>query len=242
MILCGRSKSGKTTLLMNLLVNKSFHLLKMFDEIYVWSPTAFSDLVWRAHRLDNEHYFPRYQESDLLKTMKAVRDANRLADEKKQARLKTLFIFDDCGAEHVRTGNFAQNAFDELVLNLKNFNVSLIWSGQQIEYCTLALRRNAEYSFIFQQWNTDEKALIYKDFGFGSFDVFNEHFTRITSELHHFLFVDRTSGIPQYYHNFDKKLKITYYGKKTDGVGTQIHFSSKPDGTSMDGKGEKQSF
>lgn len=97
MMLCGLSKSGKTTLLKNMLTDNKL-LGNYYDMIIMFSPTAECDsTITSSLKLPDENIITNFTEDDLKDIIEAQRKLIKKKGYNKVAREnKILFIFDDC--------------------------------------------------------------------------------------------------------------------------------------------------
>ena len=98
MMFCGLSKSGKTTLLKNMLTDDSLIGLDYFDTIVMFSPTADCDsTLTRELDLPDENVITEFTEDDMLEIIEGQRNLIETKGYNWVARNnRVLFILDDC--------------------------------------------------------------------------------------------------------------------------------------------------
>jgi hypothetical protein len=97
MMFCGLSKSGKSTLLKNMLTDKQL-LGGYFHTIVMFSPTADADTtITKSLKLPKENVITNFTEEGLNEIIEAQRDRIKREGYNKVAKEgRMLFIFDDC--------------------------------------------------------------------------------------------------------------------------------------------------
>ena len=188
LLINGKSQlSGKTTLILNLLMNPEMGYDKKFkgENIYIVSDNKLDNklkILMDFHEIPNENRFP-YNE-DVLEAL-----YNNLDDGKAQNR---LIIMDDVGY----SGNLKNKDFgmiSKLVANGRHLNLSQIYTSQRFSMVSTTLRSNLTGAILFGT-SMKEAELIAEDFNhFDTKKAFMTMFRRETAEPRSFLVVNYTN-------------------------------------------------
>ena len=161
LLINGKSQlSGKTTIILNLLLSPEFPYYGKFDgdDIYIVSNNNLDNkLDMMAKKLevpeqnrfmfDEDHLeilYEDWEESFKEETMDGGKPANR------------LIIFDDCGYSGSLKSYKKQNIVDKLICNGRHMNLSQIYTSQRFSQCSTTLRTNLTAAILF---NTSAKEL-----------------------------------------------------------------------------------
>lgn len=208
LIVLGRSKLGKTSLVIKLSVFHYAHL--GIRHITVVSPTYYNDNKWKTVEdliLENEEDFTLTVFREMNE--KNIRKIRGSLERHKKIGEHTLLIIDDMTREMRQGNNECEKAFQQIVANNRWLLCTVIESAQQIVHIPLEMRVNWDYLITFYPENRKEFSNIYDTCGFGSQKAFDQL-------LHHcclqraydFLYISRNGPITKHYHNFIP-LKIT---------------------------------
>lgn len=159
LILSGRSGSGKTNLLINLLDPDSNLLYgNYYHYILVFSPTASNlDDLYESLKIPPENFKATYNKNDLqeiIDTRKAM--INELGLEEVGKKHRMLIIMDDIIAS--RSFLQSEEALQMFVL-LRHYYISVIVNTQSMTKIPRALRVNSNALFIFLS-NLNEKEIL----------------------------------------------------------------------------------
>lgn len=160
LLINGKSQlSGKTTIILNLLLNPTFGYDKLFDgdDIYIVSNNKLDNkLALMADKLDipednrfeyDEEYlevlYDDLEESFLEETMEGGKPNNR------------LIIFDDCGYSG-SLKNKQSGIISKMICNGRHLNLSQIYTSQRFSQVSTTLRTNLTGAILF---NTSMKEL-----------------------------------------------------------------------------------
>lgn len=132
------TNSGKTTLLINLLLNEAAWN-KVFHQVIVISPTVDRDSKWDLIR--NKRRFAHWDRT-VQEELEQLIDSNAARD----APGRILILFDDFLGENLdlKTGFLA-----DLATSFRHKHVSLIFSGQKMTALSTVIRANASHFFIW---------------------------------------------------------------------------------------------
>jgi hypothetical protein len=193
-----RSQSGKTSLLIKLLLGK---WIRLFDKVYIFCPTYFLDNKWLQ--------VDKYVKEGKVKVLTVV-------DEKKLKKIHTdcskrkisnpeyhtMIIFDDCvGQEGFKT-NSDKGIINKLTCKGNHANISTVWSIQKLTMCSTIMRNQAEGIVLFYCQEKELK-MLHAEYGTGSFKFFQKMVELSTTKPYSTMFINRQGpGRPRYFNNF----------------------------------------
>ena len=206
LLINGKSQlSGKTTIILNLLLSPEFPYYGKFDgdDIYIVSNNNLDNkLDMMAKKLevpeqnrfmfDEDHLeilYEDWEESFKEETMDGGKPANR------------LIIFDDCGYSGSLKSYKKQNIVDKLICNGRHMNLSQIYTSQRFSQCSTTLRTNLTAAILFNT-SAKELDLITDDMNYMAkskdfINMFREH----TKERRSFLVVNFSNPPDKLYMN-----------------------------------------
>ena len=206
LLINGKSQlSGKTTIILNLLLSPEFPYYGKFDgdDIYIVSNNNLDNkLDMMAKKLevpeqnrfmfDEDHLeilYDDWEESFKEETMNGGKPANR------------LIIFDDCGYSGSLKNYKKQNIIDKLICNGRHMNLSQIYTSQRFSQCSTTLRTNLTAAILFNT-SAKELDLITDDMNYMAkskdfINMFREH----TKEPRSFLVVNFSNPPDKLYMN-----------------------------------------
>ena len=195
----GPVRSGKSTIIANLLMNKKF-FKKQFDLIYLISPTVYyDDTIRHVRELDNILLFDKYDDS----IVEALIEAQ--GENPKDEKQRICLILDDM----VGYGR-SSNVFN-LGTRYRHYGIKLLlYSTQLYKSLPNAVRDNFDFAiFLGIQHNDNEILKIVDELSgiFSSAQEFEKIFRDCTSERHQFLYLNTTFNPPRVYKNFTQRLK-----------------------------------
>jgi len=142
--------SGKTNLLINLLIEKEMYCNK-FDEIFIWSKSYHNDPKWKHISFDPEyektHVFDQYNETHAQQIFESIQKRSQ------KQHVETLFIFDDMMGDEVMKALRVQ-MLDRIAATGRHFDVSAILIFQKFKKFSPIVRENATNVVIFEQKNS----------------------------------------------------------------------------------------
>jgi hypothetical protein len=154
MILSARRNSGKTTLLLRMLMSKDIFKNK-FDQVILICPTYSFQQIYHDFAFSQV-----YQEFSIGLIEKLIDYFKETPD------VARLLIFDDCiSADDFKSSNVAQ-ALNELVVIGRHYGVSTIFLTQRYNAVAPVIRTNLEYLIFFNTRNHVERTCIYEEYGF----------------------------------------------------------------------------
>lgn len=164
----GRSRQGKTTLLIKL-INQLWK--KVFRHILIISPTVnFDPSYRRIYDPELVTRIPHYHELKLRKIMDQLEEWG--AEDH-----PTLIVFDDPGGTGIDVATTSRNKIVQFVSASRWRNISICFLAQQMQMVPTVLRANVESVIYFEPQNADHQKELYRTAGFGrmrEFVDFNE--------------------------------------------------------------------
>lgn len=194
----GRSGSGKSNVVANMLTKKEF-MKDFFDEIYLFSPTAKSDDLVEHLKLKDDHIIEKLDESAITKLNQIVdKNTEKIKKdgiEKTAKNSKILILCDDCISEKVF---IKSNILSRLATAGRHALISTIISSQSYTKVPRVIRLQCQGLIVFPSSN-DEIELLCEDLcpaGLSKKD-FLEIIKFATDERYSFLFVNNHASNPK---------------------------------------------
>ena len=191
----GSVRTGKSTILVNLLYNKEFYY-GLFDKIIFISPTVMNDLTLKHLREDDEVIKINDNLDDLDGILKVIVEEKEKNEETRKEFY--LIILDDC------LGLIKPKSYvSYLCSRYRHYKISLIFTSQNFRSINNIIRTNATFYLLFKTANNKTYTKYVEEFG-NIFENFEEMYKKATTEPYNFLFLNlRTLGA---WHNFEKNL------------------------------------
>ena len=207
---CGKSGSGKSTALINLLTMNKYY----FDEIHIFSPTIGDDQNWKNY-LDiytkKEKMIETYDDLDLNAITNILASSQEDINENGLRHgQRKLIIIDDL----IDSKNMRQEAMKSLFFKSRHWSVSVYISSQSYMEMPRALRVNCSNLLIFKPDNSEIKRIVEEQANLYIKDKKDlEHIIQDAcfSEKNSFLHINKQSD-PQFWYR--KTLKYIYMLKK----------------------------
>ena len=205
LLINGKSQlSGKTTIVLNLLLNPVFGYDKLFDgdDIYIVSNNKLDNkLALMADKLDipednrfeyDEDYleilYDDMEESFMEETMEGGKPQNR------------LIIYDDCGYSG-SLKNKQSGIISKMICNGRHLNLSQIYTSQRFSQVSTTLRTNLTGAILFNT-SMKELELITEDMNYMSTKKeFIKTFRETTKEPRQFMVVNFSNKPEEMYMN-----------------------------------------
>ena len=158
-LLVGSSNSGKTTLLLNLMLNKDMYN-GYFDFTILFSRTAHLDDSFKKLKIKNEHIFD--EEKDMIQNMEEIVEAQKRNVENKGITNspKILLIFEDATTNEKLLRN---KTFKSLFTLGRHLNIMVIVMIHKYKSLPRVCRLNA-MNIIFFRASADETDQLVDDF------------------------------------------------------------------------------
>ncbi len=198
MMFVARSQSGKTSLLIKMLLAKWINL---FKHIYIFCPSFSLDPKWLQ--------VDKYVSSGKVIVHSLVKEnvINKIWAKCCQRKLKspkdhTLIIFDDCVGQPGFKTNSEGGVINKLVCKGNHANISTVWCVQKLTMCSTIMRSQAEGIVVFYCQERESK-ILYQEYGTGTSKLFQKMVELSTSKPYSTLFINRQGpGRPRYFCNF----------------------------------------
>jgi len=192
----GSVRTGKSTILMNLIYNNEFYH-NLFDKIIFISPTINNDLTLK-HCSEDEDIIKISDNLDELDViMKTILETKEEDEEEKEKYY--LIVLDDC-LGYIKPRSYVTF----LCTRYRQFKLSLIFTAQSFRSIPNVIRTNATFYLLFKTTNKKEFAKYEEEFS-GLFEYFKDYYDIATKEPYNFLYLDLRNV--KAYHNFEMELK-----------------------------------
>ena len=176
--------SGKTYLLVNLLVNPLLYNGR-FDQIFFFCPSFYDDPKYSVIDVPSSHVFEKFNENKIKALLK-----NKKRDE------HYLFVFDDCIAQENFKKNSGEHVLNEIAVNGRHMGVSIIMTSQKTTGASSFIRSQADGVIIFKARSLTELETIYQDNSVGT--ISKKEFIKLvdhcTNEQYSFLYINYQSN------------------------------------------------
>lgn len=193
-------RTGKSTIISNLLLNSHFYGQDYFDEVMCISPTIYNDKTSRFLKKAFDCYDGYNDQiiTELIAKQEAYAENDNLEE-----RPEVAVILDDILGTIRREANV-----NHLASRFRHYGIRLLlMSSQNYRSVSPVIRSNATNMIIGSPFpNTKELGKIAEEIGdqFGGADNFLKIYYLATPEKYDFLYLDLQSNPPLAYHNFEK--------------------------------------
>lgn len=195
-------KSGKSNLIMNLLLNDNFYK-NVYNNIYYISPTVNYDKTLTALK-DFDDIIKVDQNLQHLNTIisniiELCEQNENITKDDKEVKRETLIVLDDC------LGFFKNgDKLSFLCSRFRHYNISIWITSQSYRSVPLVCRNNATFFILFRSTSAKEIKKITEEFGQNFTDNFENWYEQATKEKYNFLYCDMTNM--KLFHNFKELL------------------------------------
>jgi len=200
----GKSQlSGKTTVILNLILNPTFGYDKLFDgdDIYIVSNNKLDNkLGIMADKLDIPEDNRVEFDEDFLQILYEDIEEEFMEDTSEGRKPKNkLIIFDDCGYSGSLRSYNKGNIIDKMICNGRHLNLSQIYTSQRFSQCSTCLRTNITGAIMFST-SMKELELIAEDFNYmGNKKEFIKIFRKETKVPRSFMVINFSNPPDQMY-------------------------------------------
>jgi hypothetical protein len=185
-------RSGKSTLLVNLLTRPEFYRNK-FDKVYIFSQTIYLDGTWGKvlSLLPKEQIFEEFDPEKIMQIIDRNRDGQKI-----------LIVVDDMIGESGFKKLDSSDVLTKISTRGRHFGVSLIVSSQAVSAVSSHFRKNTDAIIVFATENAKEREIIFSEFlAHMNKDEFRQIFNFCTKQKHSFLLFNKMNG--NIYRNFN---------------------------------------
>jgi hypothetical protein len=164
-IIVGKRGSGKSSLLLNLLMNKEAGLNKSYDKIYLISPSAsrdskFDELVEELS--DDGSFYDDFNNEIMKEVVEKIDNFND--NWKKKRKPLSLVIFDDC-VSLLPTNKKKGQEFNKFVLNNRHKKCAIIILTQRLNEISSLVRSQADIISYYPSHNKKEDDIFTSTYG-----------------------------------------------------------------------------
>jgi polynucleotide 5'-kinase involved in rRNA processing len=206
LLLIGSQNSGKTTIINNLLLSKSFWGGKnsAFDNVYIFCPSVELDDGYRFLR-ENFECYSEYK----AEYLENIKKTQMLFDKKD--RPKIMIVIDD------GSGLIDRNStFNHYLTRFRHYNSNIILSIQNFKSLSPIARSNASDVVLMNGIVNDKEMEKIEDEYDGMFKgTLKKMYQKYTAKPYSFLYLKVRKNPPEMYQNFTKKIDWKKFAKKS---------------------------
>ena len=210
MLMISPIRTGKSTIISNLLLNSSFYGQEFFDRVMVVSPTIHNDKTSRFLKKSAECY-DEYTDELMVKLI-----AEQGAYDDPNDRPDVALVLDDIIGQIRR-----ESYLNHLASRFRHYNIKLLMmSSQNYRAVSPIIRSNATHMIIGSPFpNTKELGKIAEEMGdqFGGYDNFLKIYHTATPNKYDFLYLNLTENPPEAWSNFDRMIAKGGQAKEIEG-------------------------
>lgn len=192
------SNSGKSTIIINLILRKKFGYLEEYQKIYIFTPTLYLDSSWDlvleyTQKKHPKKYadivlFDEYDEDQIENIF-----SNQEETEKSQ-RKRVLIILDDI-ADQLKSNN---PLLKKVFFKGRHYGISCWISSQSYKSIPRSVRINSP-GFIFLNINPNERNMIVQELSRENKDVFLRKLDNCLTEKYSFIYLNMRSPLDKMY-------------------------------------------
>jgi len=202
-------KTGKSTIISNLLLNENLYGQEFFDDVQIISNTIKNDVTSRF--LNQAFNVYDYYDDAIITSL-----IERQKSFEKIDQLQTALILDDCLGSVKR-----ESKINHLASRYRHFNFKLVViSSQKFKGAVSpVIRANATDVIIGSPFpNQKELLAVAEEYGdlFGGADAWLKLYRQCCPSKYDFCYMDLQSNPPIMYHNFEKKVATGGFSTDND--------------------------
>lgn len=187
MLMNAPPKSGKSNLLVNLLLNTCFDYVHKFKNIYWVSPTVTSDKTTEPiMKILNDESENDLKDIITIFTDDDLDDMNALIKAIIETQVDSpepsLIIMDDC------IGKMKGGEFGKLCAKYRHFNLSIIGISQSFKSFDTISRNSASHYILFKTYNEKEEEKMIEELN--GFPNIKKYYDEATQEKYNFLYIN----------------------------------------------------
>lgn len=195
LLFCAPPGSGKTSLMLSLIMNKRKLYNKIFDNVQVIMPPASRASVKQSPF--KKHHPEKLHDELTYEVLDGVLEG---AKELSESRKNTLLIIDDMAAQ-LKNGEI-QKLMQEIINNRRHYRLTMWVLSQSYIATPLAVRKLVSHLAMWKMPNTRETDQVSGELVHLPKDLWRDVQRYAFKAKHDFLFVDTQAG--KYYRNFNE--------------------------------------
>jgi hypothetical protein len=203
--LVAQRKSGKTTMLVNMLIRKDMYA-GFFHTIHIWSPTLNQDVKWKfvVDKLPKEFLHTSFNPEEFEAILGGLNTKER-----------NLFIFDDSASERGLFSGSYQGSVVKTAFAGRHLNLSMWLVAQSFRALSVPFRNNIHHWILFRPANLKEAKKVAEELGAGmNEDDFLRMWMKETERPYSFLYVNFEAEYGSTFRNgFSQPIRVDQYIK-----------------------------
>lgn len=202
----GRKGSGKTSLLLNLIMKKDSPWYKKFNLIFLISPTASKDdkMSELIEDIGPNQYFQDLSDE----TIEFIKQQITADTEQRKKKGDYLIVYDD--VIHMLKGKGKSKGVDELATQNRHWGITNAYLLQKWNaYMSPLIRSNLDLISFFQTPNKKEQKSFFEEQNEED-NIMEALYKYATDGDYNFLHINNYGSKPKYYKNLDEEIKFEY--------------------------------
>jgi GTPase SAR1 family protein len=199
----GRKGSGKTSMILNIIMKKDSPWYKKFNLIFLISPTALKDdkIKELIDDIGDNQYFQDLSDE----TLESIKQQITADTEQRGKKGDYLIIYDD--VIHMLKGKSKSKTVDEIATQNRHWGITNVYLLQKYTaYLTPLIRSNLDLISFFQTPNKKEQKSFFEEMNEDD-DVMKALYDYATDGDYSFLHINNYGSKPKYYKNLNDEIK-----------------------------------
>jgi len=192
------SNSGKTTLIINMILRKKFKYIEEYDKIYIFTPTLFLDKNWDMVIEFTQKKHPKKYAEIIVKDEYDENEIEEIFLKQEQTvkndREKILIILDDVADQLDKSNSLLKKVF----FKGRHYGISCWISSQSYKAIPRAVRINSP-GFIFLNINPNERSTIVQELSREDKNIFLQKLDHCLDEKYSFLYLNMKADLNNTY-------------------------------------------